>query len=332
MLNRPIRADCIPSAALFSSKNHKISTETSFRRTSVFYLFFMPGVLFFLILPDPALGYFQTLTRQDSRISFENTHVLPKTGTYQLGLYVTIKKKVDSLSANWDILPVTSNRIPLDVLDCNPPVVLGLTRQAPRLEVSVQTLLYADLKLKKLLEEYAILQERAHELLNNEQSPPRMQKASLWKPDSESSGSRDHSPLYTMKRLLEAKRRNESRRILMTRAKDNHLEHLQTMVTRSLASLEERARKSSQSLNEMVTEILSYGKSIEVGSLSKNSQSLSSQEKVHFRNKTDQSELPWILKNILNFIHYFFTHKLEAWVYIVCIAILSGVVVTVRKS
>ena len=64
------------------------------------------------------------------------------------------------------ILPYSHNFVPTDILD--PNVLLSLKIRSPiKPEDSLANLLYADLKLKRLIEERKALQKRSQQLLAN---------------------------------------------------------------------------------------------------------------------------------------------------------------------
>lgn len=287
-------------------------------------------IIFLLSQGGPASAYFQEHQSQDLWTADEDSPRWSKNGTHHLGLFVAVRGSGNALKAHWDFLPVSTNRIPLDAIDCNPPVIIGLTRQPSTLDVSLQTLLYADLKLKKLLEEFAHLQERAQTLLGRNDQTNKEQPAFFKNKEKDDSTSQGRASISRKMQLLEAQRRYESRQFLLARPKDTHVQHFESLFTRSLASLEESAKKSSQSLESMVTGILAYGESID-GQDSLRPQSLTAQQSITLRNE-DESELPWVFQRLIVLIGYVFSHKLEAAAYALCLAVLAGVVLSLRKA
>jgi hypothetical protein len=252
-----------------------------------------------------------------------------RNGTHQLGLYPSLPEPGKG-KVSWHFLPTSSLRIPLDVIDCNPPVMLGLTRRSTSLEISLQTLLYADIKLMALLEEYARIQEQARRLLGQARSNGANEKSSGSQGRS-AAGLAGGSSLQSDVQDVQAKKRHESRRVLQARSQDVDEKALQVLLSGSMTSLRKEAKGESQRLQSLVDEIISRAQNIELNNPSQRAQSLDTRKKVNLRTPAQQTDLPWLLEKLLWLVQYILSHKVEAGLYVVSAGVLFGIAMSVRK-
>lgn len=287
----------------------------------------------FCLHPDPAEAYFETrYSHENAWLAVEHDHqTSTEQGGFQLGLYAGLTEQEGRPEAAFALLPVTHYRLPLDVIDCNPPVIFGLSRRFVSLDVTIQTLLYADLKLKRLMEEYARLQERAKALLaTNSPAPENGQKDSE-NQDSPASPTFAAPALQQQMRLMEAQKRYESRKILQSRSEHINLKSIQSLLAGSLASLERSAEQSSQSLDSMVKSILASRAAAAESELSSSGQSIDAQHRITLRDQSEETELPWIFRVMLQVLQYTLTHKLEVGTYALIVFLFTGIVLSMRR-
>ena len=246
---------------------------------------------------DPAEAYFETrISDENAWLAVQQDQAFLKRGSYRLGLYAALGQQKGPPKAEFALLPATDSRLPLDEIDCNPPVILGLSRRFTSLDFTFQTLLYADLKLKRLMAEYALLQERAHALLGKQSETVQTAGNTSREPQTDSSPSFAAAPLHKKIRLMEARKSYESRLILQTRAEHVRLESLQSLLSGSLASLETSAEQSSQSLDAMVKSILaSQDRAAEPGTPS-SEQKINTRRNIRLESSAEETELPWLFQ------------------------------------
>ena len=296
-----------------------------------FGLFLVLHALFWLHV-DPAEAYFE------SRVTHENAWLAPEQdqastgqGSFHLGLYAVLAEQESQPKAAFVLLPTSDYRLHLDVINCNPPVIVGLARQFTSLELTVQTLLYADLKLKKLMEKYALLQEQALVLLQKNPRTAQKTEDGSTKQNLSPASTLSAAPLQNKMHLMEAQKNYESRRILQTRSEYSNPNDLQSLLSGPLASLERSAQKSSQTLDTMVKSILASQDSTAASGSAHSEHKIDALYKAKLQDRSEPSELPWVIRIMLRAFHYTLTHKIEVGAYAMIAFLFAGIILSVRR-
>jgi len=175
------------------------------------------------------------------------------------------------------------------------PLILTRHNLATTLELSLKNLLYADIKLSKLVQEYKQLRDRSRELIS---SHPKVEQ-------SEGSGS-----IQERKRILMDWKQQETRRIIALMESSQALADIDQDVLQDLRSMAEKElrirplkvrKKESQSSSSASSEAASTGQSLTKGQdrgLSIDPYPL-------------DSRLPWLFQDILFLVTLVWKYKIE---------------------
>lgn len=195
----------------------------------------------------------------------------------------------------------SDNFVPADKITFNLPVNISIKRSATP-ENLLTNLIYANLKLKKQVEEYEALQKRVSKLLN-ELKVPFLESDIIFPQKSDKKTS-----IYKEKQSLEQKHQEIIRKINSSATLHGN-ENLSAIgSTKSLAFLLSKQKTSNRSeplnvfthfktetktVNPVIMHEYNYGKRI----------------KTSF---DEDTSLPWIFNSLLNVVSYIMLHKIEA--------------------
>jgi len=219
------------------------------------------------------------------------------------------------------LCPFADEFIPIDEIRWNHPLRISIRRPLS-LENSLANMLYANLKLKKLVEEYVALQNRARlimEAVGEGRRGTRSARNGL-------SGIENFSVHHRVERLnLETQimQRNvqsgggaiqdaitlsnvESLRSLMARQNRSQSAPLALFLTQQGEEVRERGGVSGEPANAMGPESLQGG-------------------------PVEKTPLPWIFQEFLDLLKYFLTHKIEGLLYLSLIFIFLVFLLSARN-
>jgi len=218
------------------------------------------------------------------------------------------------------VCPTSDHFIPADRIAGNIPLRIAI-RQPMTVENTLSNLLYANLKLKKLVEEYEALQKESRELLTDLTIP--FVDFGFAKPEQiDKTGS-----IYSKKEQLAQDSRIVSRFLEVSTATTENAVQSGTTGTRPLAGLldEQKNREaSSRDLSESLqSESLQSGPKDLALLLDASQTGLESQDPLSDITQRqsarilddEEVSLPWIFRFLLNIVQYLFSHKIEALIY-----------------
>jgi hypothetical protein len=124
-------------------------------------------ILLLLTLPQTAKAYW--LENEPEPFSLrEREHAPPTEGKMFFTIQDNFELFTDKIDPGPMLLPHSDYFVPADVIDINLPLFGIFSHPTKTAEDPIANLLYANLKVKKILDEYAEIQKRAAELLQDE--------------------------------------------------------------------------------------------------------------------------------------------------------------------
>ena len=258
-----------------------------------------------IIAPSPVHSFYHT--KDESRPSFfqrERNYVEWRENGRAFVFYdnlnhFTIKSPQEPL-----IYPKSNEFVPADELTLNVPIHVTLHYGASTDE-SLANMIYADLKLKKLIEDYINLQKRARELLSLPNPSP-TQGINFQKVTNE------NSSLSSRKGQLEREYLDVRRNLRLSPSDQQEKErsHLSDAETLVSTYLRERQQIGKSWVSKSQSETKTEEKGTTVDSLSNSV----SEKKIPLVWE-EKATLPWIFKAFFDTLKYLMSHLIEVLLY-----------------
>ena len=211
------------------------------------------------------------------------------------------------------------------------PLIMLSSRLDMHLDLTFSNLLFADIRLQKLLQEYFEVQERARRLLESKRvtSSPSFNKSRKIKTNSHRDEEKDRiKSIQEQKQALKNWKELETRSILSLLDNRQLNKRIDDSTLGDLVSLE----KSLQGPNDFSRDISDLKKSIKEDRSLNEVVSLSKTQRVDIDSYKQDTDLPWIFKEMLDFMNFVFAHKLESILVAISIFVLFAIMLSSRKA
>ncbi|MFH1215541.1 MAG: hypothetical protein V1706_03465 [Pseudomonadota bacterium] len=258
----------------------------------------------------------------------------------QKNVYFTIQDNFDLFTDKINspplLLPNSDYFVPADIIDVNLPLFGVFSHPVKTVKDPIANLLYANLKIKKILDEYTEIQKKAEELLRNESlnSPEgkmnvsgnesekpldgeAQEESSIYEKLQEKSISLSTSNLNEIN-TLDVDRENNSQ-TPSTRDSLLSFQHLQKKAENPLPTSKLTTYKSSQN-SKIITE---ENQSQSTSKYTTKNAPISKQDQNHY---SGEITLPWLLDLPFKIFSYLLAHKIQAlFIAFFCLMIINVV-------
>lgn len=295
-----------------------------------------------ILAPNSSIAYYPEAEKDFFFIKERSQLVWPQ-GDRKFAIYDNCSYSLGTGSRLPLITPLSNEFVPADIIIGNLPLT-HFFRKNLMIEDYISNLLYANLRLKKLLEEYAQIQKIANELLHDIEQPGSYYDTAINNSDeqetsilsiSSSRDSKEDEQLVMRLKQWEAenKRDKDSVRLAYSTA---------AIIQKYGIEDEGRVVSLSDIFNHMQNntfQTMSYSQingtvKAMMSEVPKNSDSSSYGEKKRRSgggNSYYDVQLPWILAFPLKILRYLTENKLEAFLYF-AILLIPGFIITASRS
>ena len=277
----------------------------------------------------PLWAYYQSSHAHSSnQYSLDPVHIPTKKDHSRLALYPDVEHLLNGGKDKEPYFDVFSSQLsPAYAIDLNPKVIMSRGAPATTLELSLKNLLYANVKLQKLVQEYERVQKRARELLDGLEDPLAMDATAA---SNQVQNSTLRQSLQTLKEVLERWQKHDSRRNLAVLQRSMSKEDIQDSILGSLVALREYVQDKGsffQSAGEKKN-----GSSLDHDDAVPIKPAVKQHFPIEISSERQQTELPVFLKRILSLLRTVVDYRIEVLIIGLSLFALYGLILATRRT